>query len=261
MYYLSIYLPTHSPTHLHTCIHTYIHTHLPICLSICYLSIYLYLSISTYLPAHVPTYLSVSIYLSIYLPTHPPTYLSTYLSIHLSIHPSIYLIYLFIYLSFFYLFISQSQLDLCRPTQCFSRTWSNSVTHSVGLLWKRARPVAETYTWQRTTFTRDKHSCTRRDWNPQPQQARPPGLGIEKPLSTVSLRICEFSWRIGSGKVVRWLRASWRSYSRVFPPLKWFDAGEVKASAKCASCLLESCWKGWSKTWNRTRLLNWQPHC
>jgi hypothetical protein len=44
--------------------------------------------------------------------------------------------------------------------------------HSVGLLWTGDRPVAETSTWQHTTLTRDRHSCRRRDSNPQSQQAR-----------------------------------------------------------------------------------------
>ena len=38
---------------------------------------------------------------------------------------------------------------------------SHSVTHkhSVGLLWTRDRPVAETSTWQHTTPTRHRHPC------------------------------------------------------------------------------------------------------
>jgi hypothetical protein len=41
-------------------------------------------------------------------------------------------------------------------------TWSHQHTHSVGFLWTRDRPVAETSTWQRTTLykERDVHaSC------------------------------------------------------------------------------------------------------
>jgi hypothetical protein len=41
--------------------------------------------------------------------------------------------------------------------------WSHSMTHthhSVGLLWTRDRPVAETSTWQRTTLTIDKSSMS-----------------------------------------------------------------------------------------------------
>jgi hypothetical protein len=42
---------------------------------------------------------------------------------------------------------------------------------SVGLLWTRDQPVAETSTWQHTTLTRDRHPCPRQDSNPQSQQA------------------------------------------------------------------------------------------
>jgi hypothetical protein len=33
----------------------------------------------------------------------------------------------------------------------------NDTKQSVGLLWTRDRPVAETSTWQHTTFTKDRH--------------------------------------------------------------------------------------------------------
>jgi hypothetical protein len=42
---------------------------------------------------------------------------------------------------------------------------------SVGLLWTRDRPLAETSTWQHTTLTRDKHRCTWWESNPQSRQA------------------------------------------------------------------------------------------
>ena len=35
----------------------------------------------------------------------------------------------------------------------------NDTPQSAGLLWTRDRPVAETFNWQRTTPTRDKHSA------------------------------------------------------------------------------------------------------
>ena len=38
---------------------------------------------------------------------------------------------------------------------------------SLGLLWTSDRPVAETSTWQHTTFTRESHPCPCRDSNPQ----------------------------------------------------------------------------------------------
>jgi len=43
--------------------------------------------------------------------------------------------------------------------------------HSVALLWTNDQSVVKTSTWQRTTLTRDRHPCRRRDSNPQPQQA------------------------------------------------------------------------------------------
>jgi hypothetical protein len=42
---------------------------------------------------------------------------------------------------------------------------------AIGLLWTSDQPVSETSTWQHTTLTRYKHSCPRRDSNPQSQQA------------------------------------------------------------------------------------------
>jgi hypothetical protein len=44
-------------------------------------------------------------------------------------------------------------------------------SQSVGLLWTRDRPVAETSTWQHKHCTRDKHPCPRWDSNPRSQQA------------------------------------------------------------------------------------------
>jgi hypothetical protein len=50
---------------------------------------------------------------------------------------------------------------------------SNSDTpHSEGLLWTSDQPVAETSTWQRTTLTRDKQPCPRRDSKPKSPQAK-----------------------------------------------------------------------------------------
>ena len=47
----------------------------------------------------------------------------------------------------------------------------NETPQSVGILWTRDRPVAETSTGQYTTLTRDSWPCTWRVSNPQPQQA------------------------------------------------------------------------------------------
>lgn len=44
--------------------------------------------------------------------------------------------------------------------------------HSVGLLWARDRPIAETCAWERT-FTTDRYLCPWREWNPQTIIGRP----------------------------------------------------------------------------------------
>jgi hypothetical protein len=81
--------------------------------------------------------------------------------------------FLFFFLPFFICFLVGSFL----PTHCRCRgyccTWSHIMTstRSVGLLWTRDRPVAETCTWQHTRFTGDRHPCPRRDSNPQSQLA------------------------------------------------------------------------------------------
>ena len=51
-------------------------------------------------------------------------------------------------------------------------TWSLLIkyTQSVGLIWTRDRSVAETSTWQHTTFTRDRQPCLRRNSNLQRPQ-------------------------------------------------------------------------------------------
>ena len=53
--------------------------------------------------------------------------------------------------------------------------------HSVGLLWTSDQPDAETFTWQNTTLTRDRHPFPRRDSNPKSQQSR----GCRPPSYTV----------------------------------------------------------------------------
>jgi hypothetical protein len=83
-------------------------------------------------------------------------------------------------------FVSSS--DLFLPTHCRCRgsllhrshsvshthTYTHTHTHSVELLWKRDRPLAETFTRQQTIFIRDKHPCHRLHSNPQSQQASAP---------------------------------------------------------------------------------------
>jgi len=51
-----------------------------------------------------------------------------------------------------------------------SRSHANN-QHSVGLLWTTDLPGEDTSTWQHTTLTRDRCPCTRRNSNPQYQQA------------------------------------------------------------------------------------------
>jgi len=45
--------------------------------------------------------------------------------------------------------------------------------HLAGLLWMNDHPDTEVSTWQHTKLTRDRHSCTRRDSNPQASGRRP----------------------------------------------------------------------------------------
>jgi len=47
----------------------------------------------------------------------------------------------------------------------------SDMPHSVGLLWTSFRLVAENFTWHHTTFTTDRHPCTRRCSKPHSQQA------------------------------------------------------------------------------------------
>ena len=46
-----------------------------------------------------------------------------------------------------------------------------SRSHSAGNLWTSEQPDADTATWQHTTLTKDRYQCSRRDSNPQSQQA------------------------------------------------------------------------------------------
>jgi hypothetical protein len=73
-------------------------------------------------------------------------------------------------------------------------TWSFSVahtSHSVGLLWTRDRLVAETSTWQHTTFTWDRKPRLRWDSNPQSQQARD-----ARPTGSASLLSCNYIFMV-----------------------------------------------------------------
>ena len=62
-------------------------------------------------------------------------------------------------------------------------SWRTQITHSdtpqsVGLLWKRDRPIAGTSTWEHTTLTRDTHPCPGgiRTSNPSKRAAAVPCL-------------------------------------------------------------------------------------
>jgi hypothetical protein len=52
-----------------------------------------------------------------------------------------------------------------------AHTHTHTHTRSVGLLWTRDQLVAETSTWQHTTFTTDRYPCLQRGSKPQSQQA------------------------------------------------------------------------------------------
>ena len=72
------------------------------------------------------------------------------------------------FLSFFLILTSSTFFYRC--------SWPHTMTHSdtqhsVGLLWTRDQPVADTSTWQHSALTRDRHPCPRRDSNSQSQQA------------------------------------------------------------------------------------------
>ena len=69
----------------------------------------------------------------------------------------------------------------CGPTRAMASSFLRFLDHihndtpqSVGLLWTRDQPVAETSTWQHTTLTTDRHPRPRWDSNPQSQQASGP---------------------------------------------------------------------------------------
>ena len=75
-----------------------------------------------------------------------------------------------LYLSSFLILTSFYLLIVAVEGYCSS--WSHSDTpHSVGLLWTSDQPVTVNSTLQHTTLTTDKHTCQRRDSNPQSQQA------------------------------------------------------------------------------------------
>ena len=60
----------------------------------------------------------------------------------------------------------------------------SDIPHSVGLLWTRDQPVADTSFWQHTTLTRNKHPCPGgiRTRNPSKQAAADPRL-MDRPTT------------------------------------------------------------------------------
>jgi hypothetical protein len=83
--------------------------------------------------------------------------------------------------------------------------------HSVGLVWTRDRPVAETSTWQHTTLTRDRHPCPQRDSNPQSQQ---PNDGRPTPYTARPLAPAD-SWWLGHDIPLRFPKAEFLVYALV----------------------------------------------
>jgi hypothetical protein len=65
----------------------------------------------------------------------------------------------------------------------------NDTQQSVGLLWTSDKPVAVNSTWQLTTLKTDWYPCSRRDSNPQSQQAngRRPTPETARPLGSAKL--------------------------------------------------------------------------
>jgi len=63
------------------------------------------------------------------------------------------------FLSFFLILPSVYPLTVAVEGYCCSWPHTMKHIHSVGLLWKWDRPVAENSTWQHTTLTTDRHPC------------------------------------------------------------------------------------------------------
>ena len=67
----------------------------------------------------------------------------------------------------------------------------NDTPQSVGPLWTSDQFVADTYTWQHTIITTNRHPCLRWDSNPQSQQAsgRRPKPQTVRPLGPATLYV------------------------------------------------------------------------
>jgi hypothetical protein len=106
----------------------------------------------------------------------------------LVINLSVIMKFLCLIVTSFYLLIFGVEGWLMLHWITLSDAYTHTYTHSVGLLWTSDRPVAETSTWQHTTFTTERDQCRRRDSNLQCQQvssrkitlltARPPGSAL-----------------------------------------------------------------------------------
>jgi hypothetical protein len=73
-----------------------------------------------------------------------------------------------------YILFPKAQQPIAGQGLFTKASWSHleTQTHSIGFLWTSDQPVAETYIWQQTTLTTDKHPCSRRDSNPQSLRRR-----------------------------------------------------------------------------------------
>ena len=68
-------------------------------------------------------------------------------------------------------YLSSATTDWClAPYRWRFYTTHGDAPQSVGLLWTSGQLVAETFTWQHTTLTTERHPCSRRDSNTQSQQ-------------------------------------------------------------------------------------------
>jgi hypothetical protein len=95
----------------------------------------------------------------------------------------------------------------CLLTVCVEVVYFHVITlrhtsHSVGLLWKRDRPVAETSTWQHTTLTRDKYPCPPVEFEPTiPASARQHTYALDRAATEighpVSVLMCCRLWPLG----------------------------------------------------------------
>ena len=90
-------------------------------------------------------------------------------------------------------FLWRNSPTLARTASVWRFLDHKETTHSLGLLWTRDRPVAETSTWQHTTLTRDRHPCPQRDSKPLSQQqatGRRTSPWRDRPLGSAQKWVC-----------------------------------------------------------------------